>query len=410
MQRTTISLRNFNPFRRAVFSARIMIYDDRMPAAPITSLSLTDFRCYVTAHLDCAGRVTVLHGPNGAGKTNLLEAISWLAPGRGLRGALAAEVGRRLPGEAVSRPWTVAARIADVTGLDAAGLHIGTGTDSPGGRRLVRIDGQPAQPGRLAEAVRLVWLTPVHDRLFLEAASERRRFLDRLVFADQPHHAASVNAYERAIRERMRLLTADAPADDAWLRALEQQAAEAGALIAFARARTVAALTDEIGRRQDRPFPLARLALTGPSEQAAEAGETLDAVTDTLRQTFLRGRGRDAAAGRALSGPHRTDLTVIHVEKDRPAAECSTGEQKALILNLVLAQAARLARDEAAPAPILLLDEVAAHLDQNRRAALYDELSALGLQAFLTGVERSLFKGLSGAQSVRVENGGLSID
>ena len=381
-----------------------------MPALPIRTLSLTEFRSYASARVECAGGVTYLHGPNGAGKTNLLEAISWLAPGRGLRGALAAEVGRRLPGERISRPWTVGARLVGSTGTEPEGSHIGTGTDSPGGRRLVRIDGQPAQPGRLAEAVRLVWLTPTHDRLFLEAASERRRFLDRLVFADQPHHATSVNAYERAIRERIRLLTGDAPADEAWLGALEWQAAEAGALMAFARARTVTALADEIGRRHDRPFPLARLSLTGPAEQAAARGEDLDQVTETLRNALQLGRHRDAAAGRALVGPHRTDLSVIHVDKDRPAADCSTGEQKALILNLVLAQAARLARDDASPAPILLLDEVAAHLDQNRRAALYDELTALGLQAFLTGVERSLFNGLDHAQGIRVDDGTLRED
>lgn len=375
-----------------------------MSRAPILQLSLTDFRSYAGAKLDCAGGVVFLFGPNGAGKTNLLEAVSWLAPGRGLRGATAADAGRRLPGETIARPWAVSALIAD----DDEGLRVGTGVESPGGRRVVRIGGQPAQPGRLAEAVRLVWLTPAHDRLFLEGASERRRFLDRLVFADQPHHAQHVTAYERALRERMRLLTGDTPPDPAWLEALEIQAAEAGTRMAFARARTVKALATEIASRDDRPFPLAKLALTGPSEQAADDGAPMDEVEAALRLALYRSRGRDAGAGRALTGPHRTDLSVIHVEKDRPAADCSTGEQKALLLNLVLAQAARLARDPQAPAPILLLDEVAAHLDVNRRAALFEELTALGLQAFLTGTDRALFDGLTGAQGLHVENGALN--
>jgi DNA replication and repair protein RecF len=373
-----------------------------MPRTPIRHLRLSDFRSYTAAELTCTGGVVYLFGPNGAGKTNLLEAISWLSPGRGLRGAAAADVGRRLPGESQSRAWAISALIED--GED--GLRVGTGTDTPGGRRLVRIDAQPAQPGRLAEVVRQVWLTPAHDRLFLEGSSERRRFLDRLVYADQPHHAQHVAQYERAIRERMRLITADTPADPVWLDALEQQAAQMGALMATSRARTIAALSAEIALRDDRPFPLARLSLKGPSEEAAVAGEGLDAIEDALCQSLARSRPRDAAAGRALSGPHRTDLSVIHVEKDRPAADCSTGEQKALILNLVLAQAARLARADDAPAPILLLDEVAAHLDAGRRAALFEELTALGLQAFLTGTDRALFDGLGGeAQGLRVDNG-----
>ncbi len=375
-----------------------------MSRASILQLSLTDFRSYASARLDCTGGVVFLFGPNGAGKTNLLEAMSWLAPGRGLRGAAAADAGRRMPGETIARPWAVSALVAD----QDDGVRIGTGVETPGGRRLVRVDGQPAQPGRLAQAVRLVWLTPAHDRLFVEGAGERRRFLDRLVFADQPHHAQHVTQYERAIRERMRLLTSDSSADPAWLEGLEIQAAEAGVRMAFSRARTVAALSAEIASRSDRPFPAARLSLTGPAEQAAGDDAPMEEVEAALRLALFRSRARDAAAGRALSGPHRTDLAVIHVEKDRPAADCSTGEQKALLLNLVLAQAARLARDPDAPAPILLLDEVAAHLDVNRRAALFEELTALGLQAFLTGTDRALFEGLNRAQGLHVENGALS--
>ena len=236
----------------------------------------------------------------------------------------------------------------------------------------------------------------------MEGATERRRFLDRLVFADRPSHAREVNDYERASRERLRLLTGDASPDTAWLDALEAKIGEAGAAITQARLATVAALTEEIERRTDRPFPLARLSLADASADAEP-----DAMADAIRRASRNSRARDAAAGRALSGPHRADLKVTHVEKDRPAAECSTGEQKALLLNIVMAQAARLAKDEAAPPPVLLLDEVAAHLDPDRRAALYDELTALGLQAFLTGVEDRLFAGLTGGVGVEVQDGRL---
>jgi DNA replication and repair protein RecF len=332
----------------------------------------------------------VLFGPNGAGKTNLLEAISYLSPGRGLRGVSASDVGRRMPGESGGRAWSVSALVK--AGEDET--RVGTGIEPNGVRRIVRIDGEPAPPARLAEAVRLVWLTPQQDRLFLEGGTERRRFLDRLAFADRPAHAVHASAYERAMRERLRLLTAG-PADPAWLDALEAQAAEAGAALAQGRALTVETLQAEIDARADRPFPLARLSLSGEWGAAT-------APTD-LATALRRSRDRDASAGRSLAGPGRTDLIVIHAEKDRPAAECSTGEQKALILNLVLAQASRLSRAESAPSPILLLDEVAAHLDAQRRAALYAEIGALGLQAFLTGTDQALFEAFDGAEIIRVE-------
>jgi DNA replication and repair protein RecF len=354
----------------------------------LTYLALTDFRSYERAELALDGRPVVLFGPNGAGKTNLLEAASFLAPGKGLRGASAAEVGRRLPGEVQGRAWSVAARVWAVDGE----TRIGTGVEPGAVRRIVRVEGETVAPGRLSEHLRLVWLTPQQDRLFLEGGTERRRFLDRLAFADRPSHAAAASAYEKAMRERMRLLT-DGPRDPEWLTALEAQAARAGAALAEGRAATVEALQAEILAREDRPFPQARLGLSQPVPEEAE-----------LAATLARARDRDAAAGRALSGPHRADLTVIHVEKDRPAAECSTGEQKALILNLVLAQAARLSRAPGLPNPILLLDEVAAHLDPLRRAALFDEITALGLQAFLTGTDRALFTDLEGrAQAVQVD-------
>ena len=357
----------------------------------LTSLTLTDFRSYERAELVMDGRPVFLFGPNGAGKTNLLEAISFFAPGRGLRGAGAAEVGRRLPGETRGRAWSVSALVRN--GDDE--IRVGTGIEPDAVRRTVRIEGETVAPGRLAEAVRLVWLTPAQDRLFLEGGTERRRFLDRLTFAAEPGHAAVAAAYEKAIRERTRLLADDAP-DPAWLDALEAQGARAGAALAAGRARTLEALQAEIDARADRPFPQARISLSGEWGRADD-GPRLKAV-------LAASRARDAAAGRALSGPHRTDLAVIHTEKDRPAAECSTGEQKALILNLVLAQAARLSRAETDPNPILLLDEVAAHLDARRRAALFDEITALGLQAFLTGTDQALFEDLQGrALGVRVD-------
>lgn len=371
----------------------------------LTRLSLTDFRSYASAELALDGRPVWLAGPNGSGKTNLLEAVSFLIPGRGLRGASIAEVGRRLPGETVGRAWAVSATVA------AAGdeVRLGTGVEQPGAsRRVVRVDGEPAPSGRLAEHMRQVWLTPAQDRLFLEGAGERRRFLDRLVFAAEPGHAAHVQAYEKAMRERMRLLT-EGPADPTWLEALEARLAEAGALMADSRSRTLAALAAEIGARGERPFPQARLSLTGAWEQMAAEGAGIADVEARLARALREARDRDAAAGRALTGPHRGDLAVVHTEKDRPAAECSTGEQKALILNLVLAQAARLARADAAPAPVLLLDEVAAHLDRVRRAALFDEIEALGLQAFLTGTDEHLFEALAGrGQGWRMDAGGFA--
>ncbi|HEX8234104.1 MAG TPA: DNA replication/repair protein RecF [Caulobacteraceae bacterium] len=376
-----------------------------MAQVRLHSIALSDFRSYERAELACEARTVFLHGPNGAGKTNLLEAVSLLSPGKGLRGASVGELGRRAPGEAAGRAWSISVSVHAGGGE----TRIGTGTEAPGAaRRIVRVDGEAAPPGRLAEHLRLVWLTPAQDRLFLEGSTERRRFLDRLVFAGESAHAPRVAAYEKAMRERMRLLCDEAAPDPAWLTALEVQAAEAGAAMAEARARAVAALQVEIDSRTDRPFPRARLSLSGEWERLTAEGADLGDVEARLARALADSRGRDAAAGRALAGPHRGDLMVVHADKDRPAAECSTGEQKALILNLVLAQAARLSRAESSPNPILLLDEVAAHLDAERRAGLFDELEALGLQAFLTGVEEALFSGLKGrALGVRVEAGRL---
>lgn len=372
----------------------------------LTSLALADFRSYGNATLPISGGTVVLHGPNGAGKTNLLEAISLLTPGKGLRGATAAEMGRREPGEAVGRPWAVVVTL-DANGQEAR-LGTGVQTMGPSARRIVRIDGETAPPGRLLDHMRPVWATPEQDRLFSDARAERLRFFDRLVFAATPDHAAVVSAYEKALRERLRLLTDETrPADPLWLDALEARLSEAGARAAVARTQAMAALQAGIDARADRPFPQADLGLDGPAEAMAAEGADEADIVGMLGEGFVRARARDAAAGRSLFGPHRSDLTALHREKNRPAAEGSSGEQKALVLNLILAQVGRLAEQKAQP--VLLLDEAPAHLDAARRAALFDEIEALRLQAFMTGTERGLFSALEGrAQFVAVEGGGLS--
>ena len=376
----------------------------------ITALALTDFRSYASASLPVSGGAVVLHGPNGAGKTNLLEAISLLTPGKGLRGATAQEMGRREPGETVGRAWAV------MVTLDEEGeeVRLGTGVQTPGAaRRIVRIDGETAPPGRLLDHLRPVWATPEQDRLFSDARAGRLRFFDRLVFAADPDHAATVSTYEKALRERLRLLTDGAegkPADPLWLDALEARLSEAGARAAMARTTALAALQAGIDARDDRPFPQADLGLTGEAEAMAAAGADEADIVGMLGEGFVRARGRDAAAGRSLFGPHRSDLTALHREKNRPAAEGSSGEQKALVLNLILAQVGRLASPGFGQKaqPVLLLDEAPAHLDEVRRAALFDEIEALGLPAFMTGTERSLFAALEGrAQFVSVEGGAL---
>ncbi|HEY1753396.1 MAG TPA: DNA replication/repair protein RecF [Caulobacteraceae bacterium] len=366
----------------------------------VESLTVTDFRSYEQAQLVAGGRSVFLFGPNGAGKTNLLEAVSLFSPGRGMRAASLAELGRRLSQEPQGRAWAVSAAIL----ADDGTTQLGTGVETAGAaRRLVRVEGEPAPPGRLAEHVRPLWLTPSQDRLFLEGAADRRRFFDRLVFAAEPIHAAHVGAYERSLRERTRLLADEAP-DGAWLTALEARMADAGARVAEARAATLTALQGEIDARAGRPFPQGDLGLAGDYEQLALAGARLAEIEARIAADLAASRPRDAAAGRALKGPHRGDLTVVHRLRGRPAAECSTGEQKALILNLVLAQGARLSRAESQPNPILLLDEVAAHLDPVRRAALAEEIGALGLQAFLTGTDEALFDPFKGeALGVRVD-------
>lgn len=354
----------------------------------VRRLTLTDFRCYERLRLDTDSRPVVLTGANGAGKTNLLEALSFLTPGRGMRRATLGDVARREAGN--SAPWGVAAAIDGPQGR----VEIGTGREAGSERRSVRIDGQPAKAQDLAAIASALWLTPAMDRLFTEGASGRRRFLDRLVFGQDSRHAAEASAYEHAMRERTRLLKAATQggrrADPSWLTALEEAMARHGARMAAARVAAVARL-DQACAQGLGPFPAARLRLAGEAEGwAAEA--PVEDVENKLRERFRAARGRDEAAGAATFGPHRSDLDVRHAGKDLPAGQCSTGEQKAVLVSIVLAQA-RVRTGLTGLAPLLLLDEVVAHLDRTRRAALFDELAGLSAQSWMTGTDDVLFEG-----------------
>jgi DNA replication and repair protein RecF len=364
--------------------------------AAVTRLTLTDFRCYAWLRLDVAPGPVVLTGPNGAGKTNLLEALSYLAPGKGLRRAKLAEPDRRANGVDTGR-WAVAATVESQAGSST----VGTGREADGAseRRSVRIDGANASQKDLAALVGLVWLTPEMDRLFMDGPSARRRFLDRLVFGFDPEHAGRVAAYEHVMRERARLL-AEGSGDTAWLDALEDGMARHGIAVAAARTQTAGRL-DQAAAEGVGPFPAARIAMAGELDQWLGEMPAL-AVEDRLRAALRAGRAHDAQAGGAIAGPHRADLAVRFAAKDRPASECSTGEQKALLLSIILAVSRELRAERGEP-PMLLLDEVVAHLDGARRAALFDELAALGAQAWLTGTDDELFAALRGrAQFFRV--------
>jgi DNA replication and repair protein RecF len=398
-----------------------VVAPDRLSGAPaaaealgclaVTRLVLTDFRCYRQAKVAVDGRAVVLTGPNGAGKTNMLEAISFLAPGRGLRRARLGEVDRRAAsaiGEepaSAATPWAVAATVSTPRGA----VQIGTGreaTPSGGERRIVRIEGVPARSQTaLAEHVNLVWLTPPMDRLFHEGSGARRRFLDRLVYGFDPEHASRVSAYDQAMRERGRLLR-EGGADPAWLAALEESMAQHGVAIAAAR-RDIAVRLDEACAGGVAGFPCAVLAAAGVVEAWLAEHPAL-AVEDMLRQRLASGRRQDAESGGAAVGPHRSDLTVRHGGTGVVAAQCSTGEQKALLIAILLAHA-RLQAALRGAAPIMLLDEVAAHLDGERRRALFAELAALGSQAWMTGTEEVLFEDLRGAaQFLRIADAVVS--
>ncbi len=338
----------------------------------ITSLTLSHFRSHRAARLLFDGRPVAIVGPNGAGKTNILEAVSLLSPGRGLRRAEGGDLSRRPEGLG----WKVRAGLC---GISAA--HEVETWAEPGESRAVRIDGKAATQAALGRVMRVLWLVPAMDRLWIEAAEGRRRFLDRLTLSFAPDHAEAVLSYDKAMRDRNRLLK-DQVTDARWYTALEGQMAEAGAAMMANRATTVARLmAAQAGA--ETAFPAAALAITGPDGDAPLAADDLPAA-------WADYRARDVAAGRTLVGPHRADLAAVYVAKGVAADQCSTGEQKALLISLILSNARALAADLGAT-PVLLLDEVAAHLDAGRRAALYDEICALGCQAIMTGTEGALF-------------------
>jgi DNA replication and repair protein RecF len=368
----------------------------------LSRLKLTDFRNYAEAALPLDGRHVVLTGENGAGKTNLLEAVSFLSPGRGLRRAVLSDVTR----VGAAGGFTI---FADVDGMDGE-VSIGTGIEPGEGEsvaRKLRINGTPARSTEeLTDHLSVLWLTPAMDGLFTGASSDRRRFLDRLVLSLDPAHGRRASDFERAMRSRNKLLS-EGRFDPSWLSAIEAQMASLGIAMAAARQEMLGLLRTLSGNSGETPFPTPVLALEGFMDGA------MDRPSADLEEDYLgmlrNGRGRDAAAGRTLDGPHRSDLLVRHREKDMEAERCSTGEQKALLIGLVLAHA-RLTADMTGYAPILLLDEIAAHLDEGRRAALFDLVHGLGGQSFMTGTDRAMFSALADrAQFFTVAHGGISV-
>jgi DNA replication and repair protein RecF len=338
----------------------------------IETLALSHFRSHRATRLTLDGRPVALVGANGAGKTNVLEAISLLSPGRGLRRAAAEDLARRPE----SLGWKVTAAIDGLSGR-----HEVETWAEPGEPRQLRIDGKAATQASLGRVLRVLWLVPAMDRLWIEAAEGRRRFLDRLTLSFAPEHAEHSLTYEKAMRDRNRLIR-DQVTDAHWYTALEAQMADAGQEITRNRRAALARIASAFDAAS--AFPVAHLALTGP--------EGTD-EPDDLAAALAEGRRRDMAAGRTLVGPHRADLSARYAAKNMPADQCSTGEQKALLISLILANARALAED-LGRAPVLLLDEVAAHLDEARRAALYDEICTLGAQAVMTGTDTALFEAL----------------
>jgi DNA replication and repair protein RecF len=368
-----------------------------MASARIRRLTLTNFRSYHAAQIEVAAGLIVLTGPNGAGKTNLIEAISFLAPGRGLRRPTLEDVAFS-EGDGA---WAVSADVEGALGLATLGTGIEPqGFEDAAVSRKCRVDREPvASAAAFADHLRVVWLTPAMDGLFDGPASERRRFLDRLVLAVDAEHLGRVNALERALRSRNRLLE-DARPDSHWLDAIEHETAELAVAVTALRVETVTRLQAALAARRDpaSAFPAAEIALTGWMEKLVPLHPAIE-IEDRYRAVLRDNRARDAAAGRTTDGPHLSDLAVGHAAKNIPAADASTGEQKALLIGLVLAHAGLLA-EMSGFAPVLLLDEVVAHLDPSRRAALYAELDRLGAQAWMTGADAAAFADIAATADV----------
>lgn len=400
--------------------------DARTPDAPVSysaaragtlavrRLTLSDFRCYKHQRIDVDAGIVVLTGDNGAGKTNVLEALSFLVPGRGLRRARLADIirqkgdddGAKEDNNARLSPWGVAATIHTPSGAVDIGTGFQAGVSGRRDKRVVRIDGETMKSqAALGEYVSAQWLTPQMDRLFLEGAGARRRFLDRLVFDSDPAHLGRVNAYDHAMRERMRVLRTG-NGDQSWLDALEDTMATKGVAVAAARLDVACRLGRHLSENTGA-FPRAAAVAAGPVEDWLGNGPAL-AAEDRFRDALKANRKQDADDGRAAVGVHKSDLRVRHLGNGQAAELCSTGEQKALLIALVLATA-RMRAKERGVAPLLLLDEVAAHLDDIRRGALFDEISTLGAQVWLTGTDADLFTPLAGrGQFFNVADGALA--
>ncbi len=391
-----------SPASRLAAAQDLTTDGDPAKTAPqeIHTLSLHHFRNYASARIEPEKKLIVLSGHNGAGKTNILEALSLLTPGRGLRKAKLNE----LDCITLQQPWAIAAQINGMQGR----AQIGTGRAEEEGidKRLIKIDGKIAPQTHLAKHLSMLWLTPQMEQLFLEGASAGRKFLDRLVYTFDPEHATRINAYELVMRDRNKLLETGG-GDNFWLESLEQKMAEYAAAIAVARLTAIEQINHTM-QQSSLSFPKAQLAVEGFMENRFQAGESSLSAEQAMRQTLATGRARDAAAGRALEGVHRSELKVFHVEKRMPAESCSTGEQKALLLSIVLSQARTTALKKGL-VPVLLFDEVAAHLDGIRRLELFEEICQIGAQTWMTGTDANLFLDLKGkATFFHVENGKIN--
>jgi DNA replication and repair protein RecF len=354
--------------------------------ARVQRLTLSNFRNYRTAALEADARPIVLYGPNGAGKTNLIEAISFLTPGRGLRRATLEEVAFQ-EGDG---SWAVAAEVEGALGLATLGTGVERAVeDGTTAQRKCRIDREPVgSAAAFVDHLRVVWLVPSMDSLFVGAPSERRRFLDRLALAVDAEHTSRVNAFERSLRSRNRLLAEPRP-DPHWLDAIEHETAELAVAVAGLRAEAVGRLERVLASRRGSDFPPVEIELEGWMEKLVATHAAIE-IEERYRAVLQENRTRDAAAGRTLDGPHLTDLSVVYTQKGIAAGEASTGEQKALLIGLVLAHA-RLIAEMTGSTPVLLLDEIVAHLDPGRRAALHAELAQLGAQVWMTGADPALF-------------------